>query len=121
MMIAVGSVKGAPGATTFALAVAVCWPARAVLVEADPAGGDLGGRFGVPDTQGLAGLAVQARNDPDPGLWQAFAQRLRVGADVVIAPASGGQAAAAVAALAELAPRLPSEVDLVWDVGRWYP
>lgn len=122
MRVAVGSVKGAHGATTFALAVAVCWPTRdVVLVEVDPAGGDLGGRFGVPDTPGLAGLAVAARHDRDPGLWRAFAQRLRVGAEVVVAPASGRQAAAAVAALAELAPGLPSDVDLVWDVGRWYP
>lgn len=126
LRVAVGSVKGAPGATTFALALAACWPApgavpRVVLAEADPAGGDLGGRFGVADVPGLAGLAVAARHDTGPGLWQAYAQRLRVGAEVVVAPASGRQAAAAVAALAELAPRLPSDVDLVWDVGRWYP
>jgi hypothetical protein len=120
MRIGIGSVKGSPGATTFALAMTMCWPRAAVLVEADPAGGDLGGRFGVPDVPGLCGLVVQARNDATPGLWTACAQRLSIGADVVVAPASGRQALAAVASLVDLLPG-SSDVDLLFDVGRWYP
>jgi MinD-like ATPase involved in chromosome partitioning or flagellar assembly len=117
MRIAIGSVKGSPGATTFGLALAVVWPQPAVFVEADPAGGDLGGRFGVPDAPGLASLAVAARREAASDLWLAHAHRLRVGADVVIAPASGRQASAAVAGLAEHPP-LPGEVDVIVDVGR---
>jgi hypothetical protein len=117
--IAVGSVKGSPGATTFALALGVVWPSPVVLVEADPAGGDLGGRFGAPDTPGLASLVVQARHEDGPGLWQAHAHRLDVGADVVVAPASGWQAHAAVTRLAEQ-PMPRSDVDVILDVGRLY-
>jgi hypothetical protein len=118
-LIAVGSVKGSPGATTFALALAVVWPRPVVLVEADPAGGDLGGRFGVPDTPGLASLVVQARHERGPGLWQAHAHRLDLGADVVVAPASGWQAHAAVTRLADHPPPR-SDVDIVLDMGRLY-
>ena len=117
MRIAVGSLKGAPGVTTFGLALAVCWPEPGVLlVECDPAGGDLGGRFATADVPGLAGLAVDARRDRSPSVWHAHAQRLPVGADVVVAPASGRQASAA---LAQLVDHLPAvDGDLIIDVGR---
>src|SRR5690606_35181757 len=103
---------------TFALALAVCWPSRqVVLVEADPAGGDLGGRFGVPDVPGLASLVVQARHDRGPGLVRRHTHRLPVGADVVIAPAAARQARAVVNQLAKRPP-WPSDVDVIVDVGR---
>lgn len=117
MMVAVGSVKGAPGATTFALALAVVWPQRVVLVETDPAGGDLGGRFGVPDTPGLGSLIVAARHGMSPDLLLAHTNRLSVGADAVVAPAAGRQAHAAVAGLAERPPS-HGDVDVILDVGR---
>jgi hypothetical protein len=116
MRIAVASAKGSPGATCFALALAVVWSRPVVLVEADPAGGDLGGRFGVPDHPGLASLVVSARHNGGPGLWHTHAQHVPVGADVVIAPASARQAHAAVAGLAAHLP--DAQVDLVFDVGR---
>src|SRR5689334_5253447 len=100
VLVAVGSVKGAPGATCLALALAVCWPwPDVVMVECDPAGGDLGGRFGVADVPGLSGLVVDARRDRDAVVWAAHLQSVRVGADVVVAPASGRQAAVSVAQL----------------------
>jgi hypothetical protein len=39
--IALVSAKGAPGVTTSAVLLAAVWPSPALLVEADPAGGDL--------------------------------------------------------------------------------
>jgi hypothetical protein len=39
--IALLSAKGAPGVTTCAVLLAAVWPTSAMLVEADPAGGDL--------------------------------------------------------------------------------
>ena len=116
MRIAVASTKGSPGATCFALGLAVVWPRPVILVEADPAGGDLGGRFGVPDHPGLAGLVVAARRDGGPELWPAHAHRLPVGVDVVIAPAAARPAHAAVAGLASTLPA--AEADLIFDVGR---
>ncbi len=55
MLIAVCSLKGSPGVTTWALALAACWPrpASAVLVECDPSGGSLAARFGLAPAPGL--------------------------------------------------------------------
>src|SRR5262249_61331290 len=62
MLIAVASVKGAPGVTTLALGLAALWPELgAVLVECDPDGGDLAARFGHHPDPGLASLAAAAR------------------------------------------------------------
>ena len=87
MLIAVASVKGSPGATSLAVGLAACWPAPgAVLVEADPAGGDLAFRFGRRRDPGLAELATDTRlgsRVPDLG---AYTQRLPLGVDVVFAP-----------------------------------
>ena len=97
MLVAVTSTKGSPGATTFALALAARWPSEAVLVEADPAGGDLGARCGVADDPGLASLVLAARREV-PHLAH-HAQQVGVGIDVVVAPASATRAAATIAAL----------------------
>ncbi len=49
VLVAVASVKGSPGVTTLCVALAACWPdpAGAIVVEADPAGGDVAMRFGL--------------------------------------------------------------------------
>jgi hypothetical protein len=60
-MIALVSAKGSPGVTASALAFTLTWPGRTLLVEADPAGGDVlaGYLQGSLDAQrGLAQLAV---------------------------------------------------------------
>jgi hypothetical protein len=41
MLIALASSKGSPGVTSAALVLAAAWPRPVILVEADPAGGDL--------------------------------------------------------------------------------
>jgi len=99
MLIAVGSGKGAPGATTLGLGLAALWPRPdAALVECDPAGGDLWARFGHHPEPGLSGLAAAAGwEGPIPGF---FRQRLSVGADVVLAIPGDG-AAASVLTLAD--------------------
>ena len=104
MLIAVGGVKGSPGATSVALALAARWPqpARTLLVEADPAGGDLAIRFDLAMTPSLVSLAADARRsdraDPAQQLWR-HAQPLPVGVSVVAAPPDAHQARAAIAAL----------------------
>jgi hypothetical protein len=60
-VIALVSAKGSPGVTTTALALTLAAPGACLLVEADPAGGDvLAGylRGAVPADRGLAPLAV---------------------------------------------------------------
>lgn len=65
-MISVCGVKGSPGASTLALLAAALWPAPAVLVEADPAGGEfaltLAGSQGqaLPGKPSIAELALDS-------------------------------------------------------------
>ena len=63
MLIAVGSVKGSPGATTFGLALAAQWPDSGprILAELDPSGGDLAARFALSLSPGLVSLAAAVR------------------------------------------------------------
>jgi hypothetical protein len=96
-----------------------------VVVEADPAGGDLSPRFGMPHEPGLAAMALAARhsgNKSNPSEWW---QQLPLGVAVVLA-APGGAARASVSALAArgvpLLRRLAAEhAVVVVDAGRWQP
>lgn len=103
MLIAVVSVKGSPGVTTFSVALAARWPApaRALLVEADPSGGDLGIRFSLESTPGLVSLAAAARRSDDPALLWQHAQALPGGLPAITAPPDADRARAALSALAE--------------------
>lgn len=59
-MLAIGALKGAPGATTTALALAHVWPgADVVVAECDPSGGDLSARLTVT-SPGVLGLAADS-------------------------------------------------------------
>jgi hypothetical protein len=110
MLVAVLSVKGSPGVTTFSLALAARWPTptRALLVEADPSGGDIGVRFSLASTPGLVSLAAAARHSADPAAAWQHAQGLPGGLPVVTAPPDADRARAALSALAEPAPVDPS-------------
>ena len=120
------SVKGSPGATTAGLGIAAGWPTGAgVLVEADPAGGDVAARFGLGAGPGVASMAVAARHRDravvDASGW---ARLLPLGVQVV--PAGAGAAAgAALSALAGHGRRLLSTLAaggvVVVDAGRWWP
>lgn len=106
MLIAVGSVKGSPGVSTFCLALASRWPGtgRRVLAECDPAGGDLAARYGLPLSPGLVSLAAAHRGGDAAGaglesVWW-HTQVLPGGLSVLVAPPGGEQTRAALAALA---------------------
>jgi MinD-like ATPase involved in chromosome partitioning or flagellar assembly len=102
MLVAVLSVKGSPGVTTFSVALAARWPApaRTVLVEADPSGGDVGTRFSLESTPGLLSLAAATRRSTDPAVVWQHAQGLPGGLPVVAAPPDADRARAALSALA---------------------
>jgi hypothetical protein len=128
-IVALASVKGSPGVTTTALALASWWPRPVVVMEADPAGGDLAARLGLPEEPGLVGLAASLRRDlrggtPDGASIERYVQAapLRTAsgeASVVTAPAGSRQAAAAVGLLSGLATLpVPDEADLLLDLGR---
>jgi hypothetical protein len=101
MLVAVISLKGSPGVTTFSVALAARWPspARTVLVEADPAGGDVATRFSLACSPGLVSLAAAARRSADPQLIWQHTQALPGGLPVVVAPPGAEQAHAALSAL----------------------
>jgi hypothetical protein len=126
-LIAVTYVKGRPGVTTTALGLAFAAPAtaRPVLVECDPAGGDLMRRHQLAARPGLVDLAAAARtpatfrtpgavfppgtaSPPQPvEVLDASAQQLRLGrcsVPVVVAPAGGAQTRAALPELTRAGP-----------------
>ncbi|GIM98249.1 hypothetical protein [Paractinoplanes toevensis] len=122
MLVVVGSIKGSPGVTSLALGLASRWPdTGSLLVEADSDGGDLAARFGVNPEPGLAALALAIRSSgPDTVALEGFAQRLRVDAEVVLAPPSDA-AAPAVEQLAASVPMLGRAAvhrSVIVDVGR---
>lgn len=98
MLIAIGSVKGAPGVTTAAVALAARWPepGQVVVVECDPSGGSLATRFGLASTPGLVSLAAAARRDTDAGLLWSHVQPLPGGLPVIAAPAGADYMRAAL-------------------------
>lgn len=101
MLVAVLSVKGSPGVTTFSVALAARWPSRgrALLIEADPSGGDVGTRFSLASTPGLLSLAAAARRSDDPSVVWQHAQALPGGLAVVAAPPDADRARAALSTL----------------------
>jgi hypothetical protein len=114
------SVKHAPGVTTAAVALAVAAGDGALVVEADPAGGDVAARARLTMEPGLVTTAAAGRHPAS--LLNLRTQRLASGAEVVIAPADPEQTSAALATIAD---RLPAAVRErgggFVDCGRWSP
>jgi MinD-like ATPase involved in chromosome partitioning or flagellar assembly len=109
------------GVTTLALATAARWPqpGAALLVEADPAGGDLAARFGLRPAPGLTSAA--AAGGGAGRLPGGHVQQLPgVGVAVLLAAASYLQASAAVrtADEARLIESAGSAGPVLVDVGR---
>lgn len=63
MIITVGSVRGAPGVTSWSLLLAAAWPGDVdrVVLEADPDGGVMGARYGLGVEPGVVSLLAAAR------------------------------------------------------------
>jgi Flp pilus assembly CpaE family ATPase len=126
MVVALASVKGAPGVTTAAVGLAARWPqAGAVVIEADPAGGDLAARFGLHPEPGLATAALDSRRTAAETSPEAWTQLLSCGVEVVFAP-PGAAAAASLTELGDRAPRVLAAIAaqhpaVFVDVGRWHP
>jgi hypothetical protein len=124
-----GSVRGAPGASSGAVTLAIAWrraTGRDVLVvEADPDGGVLAARHGVSCTPSLTELSGAARLGLDgEDVWR-FAQRLpgtEVPAVVAHPAAEQTQAAMRTAAphLGRALAALPGH-DVLADIGRIRP
>ena len=90
MLVAVCSDKGSPGATTTALTLASAWSGRAIVVEADPGGGDFAIRLrtsdgaALPEAPTVLTVAAAARTNRAPDLALRHAHRLTD--DVAVIP-----------------------------------
>ncbi|GAA2110247.1 hypothetical protein [Streptomyces synnematoformans] len=104
-LVVLGSVTGAPGVTTTGLALAAAWPpeadggVRPVMVEADPSGGDLMIRFGLPPAPSLLDVAAAA-GQRYPGSLLGAACELPFGVRAVVAVPGRGPCREAVRLLA---------------------
>jgi hypothetical protein len=124
VIIVVASIKGAPGVTTTATAIASAWPQgrRVLLVEADPFGGDLAAWFGVAPTTGLWSLLAAGRRGLEPDAVWEHATTLPTGLPVLYGLASADQAVANEAAWPAVAEALAAlEADVIIDAGRLLP
>lgn len=125
-LLVLHSVKSA-GVTTTALLLAVlAAELRPVLVECDPAGGDVAARRGLPTGPGLAELATLTRSGErrDGDVLRACAQTLMVGdraVEVVVAPPGGAATRVALGLLARpgQAALRPADRLVIADAGRF--
>jgi hypothetical protein len=123
-VIALASIKGSPGVTTAATALAASWPTgrRVLLVEADPFGGDLAPRYGSTITNGLASLFAAARRTLTPeGIWD-HVDHLPGGLPVLFGHSNVQGAVANEKAWPAIAEALGAlDADVVVDAGRLLP
>lgn len=124
MIVTLASIHGSPGVTSWSLLLAAAWPGRdphdRVVLEADPAGGVLGARYGLGVEPGAVSLIASLRRNN--GEIPVAEHGRCVGEHVwlVPGPESGEQAGAVWAGTAEVvAPRLAAD-ERVWlvDAGR---
>lgn len=126
MLISLASVKGSPGVTSTALALAAVWPRPVVLLEADSSGGDLAYRckaaLGGPvaANKGLLQLAAAVRGGlPGAGVVANEAQMLACGVNLVQGVNRAGQARAFAGLWPTItAACMDAEVDVIADLGR---
>jgi MinD-like ATPase involved in chromosome partitioning or flagellar assembly len=103
MLIAICSLKSSPGVTTLTVALGARWPGSEtpVVVEADPAGGDLLTRFRLNPDLTVVGLAAstRVRGAVDLEELARHVQFLPGGLRVVPGPVAAEQARAALGLL----------------------
>ena len=128
MIVAVGSDKGSPGATTLATVLGLVWPGDRLVCELDLRGADLPYRLLQPGGQhmraapSIATLAVDARPGAKPPQLPDYAQATALGVPVIrgeVSTRSASKVAPHVPAIAALAEEWPGTV--IADVGSLQP
>ena len=128
MIVAVGSDKGSPGATTLATVLALAWPGDRVLCELDPRGADLPFRLmhasgqHMPAQPSVATLAVAARPGGASPAIEQFAHPTVLGVPVIrgeVSTRASSKVAPHLPAVAQLAAAWPGTV--IADVGSLQP
>ena len=124
-LICIAGGKGAPGATTLAIALAASSVAsfdsdRAVtLIDADPDGGDMASRLGVTSTPGLVTLAAATRHGFDPRDLLPHTQLVAPNLRLLASPSSTEQAGSSLGKLGRPFASMVAASDAIADVGRW--
>lgn len=121
-ILTIGSLTGAPGVTTTALALVRQHPVAAMLIEADPDGGRLASRLEIAHRPGLVDLLVQAQHRSPSDLFDGIdSADSQSSARFVPAHPSGTVVAAALrSGVHELVTvLLDTPIDAVCDVGRY--
>jgi MinD-like ATPase involved in chromosome partitioning or flagellar assembly len=124
VIITFGSIRGAPGVTSWAALLAAAWPDAhqlgRVLLEADPAGGVLGSRytFGV-DPGAVSLIAALRRSSGEVDVAQ-HARATAAGVFVIPGPETGEQARAVWNGTCDVVANRLATDDRVWfvDAGR---
>jgi MinD-like ATPase involved in chromosome partitioning or flagellar assembly len=97
MIVTFGSIRGAPGVTSWSLMLGAAWPdptgTGRVVLEADTAGGVLGARYGFGVDPGVVSLIAALRRS-DRVDADAHGRQMATGLCVVPGPESGEQARA---------------------------
>ena len=126
-LVALASIKGAPGVTTSAVALASVWPADrpAIVVELDPAGGDLAARWRLsaePSAVSLAAAVRRARDGSGLRLLD-HCTALPGGLQIVAGTPAPAEMRAAIDVVADALPALAATgpVDVLVDCGRLDP
>lgn len=123
-ILTLGSLTGAPGVTTTALALVRQHPVAAMLIEADPDGGRLASRLEIGHRPGLVDLLVQAQHRNPSDLFDGIEHHdSRSPARLIPAHPSGSVVTAALRnGVHELVTvLLDVRIDTVCDVGRYRP
>lgn len=129
MLVAVGSAKGSPGVTTTARVLASVWPADVVLVDGDPAGGDLSllartpSRDALDPERGILSLAADARRGLVTGAIDEHLQQVEGGLDVLCGVTTPDQMTGIAPIWPTVAGALASlpGTDVIVDCGRVAP
>lgn len=117
--VALFSVKHAPGVTTAAVALAAAYGDGAVVVEADPAGGDIAARSRLTLEPGLLTLAAAGRRVGTALDFSPHVQSLPGGGDVVVAPVDPDLATAAITTTAPRVAAAHGAQFTIIDCGRF--
>jgi hypothetical protein len=128
MIVAVGSDKGSPGASTLALLLGACWPGERIVAELDPHGADLPYRVTATGGQPLAAsptvttLAVDSRPGAERRPLLIYAQPAACGVPLLVGETSAGRFARIVAHLPAIGDVFAAASQtVIADLGRIHP
>ncbi len=123
MIVGVAGTKGVPGVTTVAYGISWFLGANrpVALIEADPDGGAMAARLGLPQEPGLATLAAAGRHELSAAMFASHLQASPLNFALLLAPSAPGQARAALRAMAESLEQAIQDlqtITVVVDLGR---